>query len=461
MTFRLALVLSLLAAPALAENPPASDDMAAFEKDLDALFVHGGLTSDAVAARAGAASPTVRRKIAEVDAATAYAESAQMQLVPQTIVRAAYTRFSFLPSVTFPNPTGGPSFQIPFLQNSYLVPEGNVIVPLSDYIYRLPKLLKGAKVGEDAARANRRAAEVAAGADARVTYYEWVRARLEVLVAQRQLTQVQATLKQVRALAEVQRLSRADLLRVESQEAQAEQTLDQLNNQAALREEQLRLAIDARADEPLAIGEDIRQDLTAPGVAKLDELMHHAEERRFEFRALDEGIEAKELQRKAEHAGIYPKLNVFGVADYANPNPRVFPQAEEFKFTWSVGATLVWQLNDALYAKTNEHRYRAEADELRADRESLRRGTRIEVLAAMQAVQIAVHALATTQKGLIAAEEGYRVRKELLAAERATAVELVDSETDLTRARIAALDARVDLRVAIAQLAHAVGDDAK
>ncbi len=51
------------------------------------------------------------------------------------------------------------------------------------------------------------------------------------------------------------------------------------------------------------------------------------------------------------------------------------------------------------------------------------------------------------------------MRQELLAADRATAVELVDAETDLTRARIAALNARVDLRVALAQLRHAIGAD--
>src|SRR2546430_2663017 len=63
-----------------------------------------------------------------------------------------------------------------------------------------------------------------AGQDARLAYYEWVRARLQVLIADRQLTQVKATLGQVQAFADVHRLSRADLLRVESQEAQAEQT---------------------------------------------------------------------------------------------------------------------------------------------------------------------------------------------------------------------------------------------
>jgi outer membrane protein TolC len=60
---------------------------------------------------------------------------------------------------------------------------------------------------------------------------------------------------------------------------------------------------------------------------------------------------------------------------------------------------------------------------------------------------------------LISAEEGYRVRKELLNAERATAVELVDAQTTLTQARVAALNARIDLRVALSQLAHALGND--
>jgi outer membrane protein TolC len=139
----------------------------------------------------------------------------------------------------------------------------------------------------------------------------------------------------------------------------------------------------------------------------------------------------------------------------------VFPQQDAFKLTWSVGAQLTWTLNDALISRTTEHRLTAEANELRADHENLERGTRIEVLSAQQSVTVAQHALATSQKGLTSAEEAYRVRKELLNADRATAVELVDAETELTRSRIAALNARVDLRVARAQLDHALGNDTK
>jgi outer membrane protein len=286
-----------------------------------------------------------------------------------------------------------------------------------------------------------------------------LRAKLQVLVAQRQVVQVKTTLEQVRAQAEVQRISRADLFRVESQEADAEQTAAQLTNIAELREEQLRVMLQLPEGQPLAIGEDIRNDVTPPGIQKLDDMMTHVAEHRLDYLAIVEGIDARDKQKDAEYSGYVPKLSAFGVADYANPNQRVFPQVDKFTGTWAVGVQATWNLNDALTANVNQERLAAQANELRADQESFLRQTRIEVLQAQQNVQLAVHDLATTATGLKSAEESYRVRKELLAAERATAVELVDAETDLTRARIASLNARIDLRVAIAQLIHALGDD--
>ena len=448
-------------APKQQPAPPApqADDMAAFEKEIDALFAGGGLTADQAATRAVTASPTVRRRTAEIEVAIAQAQAAELARVPQVGGKASYTRLSPIDPISL-GPPGSP--QIEFLENSYVL-EGTVGLPLSDYLVRFPKLINAARLGAEVARTSKRASEVSAGQDARLAYYEWVRSQLQVLVARRQLTQVQTALTQFRALAEAQRVSRADLMRVESQAAQAEQVLDQLQNLAGLREEQLRLFIGAQSGEKLSVGEDIRKDLPGAGggSAPLDQLAATARSQRLEFKVLDTGIRAKELQREAERANLYPRLSAFAIADYARPNQRVFPQVDEFKFTWQAGVQLTWTLNDALISNTADRRYRAETNELRADRENLERGTRIELLAAQQAVALAQHALETSQKGLAAAEEGYRVRRALLAAERATAVELVDAETDLTRARITALNARVDLRVALAQLAHALGNDAK
>src|SRR5258706_9985229 len=124
MNARLSLLLiAAAAAPALAQpakQAPAKtaqpvDDMAAFEKDLDALFVTGGLTAEQAASRAGAVSPSVRRRVAEVEASIAQAEVVELARVPQIGGKASYTRNSYLRPISF-----GAGVSIPFLQNYYL-----------------------------------------------------------------------------------------------------------------------------------------------------------------------------------------------------------------------------------------------------------------------------------------------------------------------------------------------------
>jgi outer membrane protein TolC len=439
-------------------NQPQADALSAFEKELDTLFTQGGLTAEQAAARAPAASPSVRKSAAQIEAAIAQAEAAELVRIPRVGATATYTRLSSIDPIVFGAP--GMGAQIDFPTNSYGA-QAQVGVALSDYVLRYPKIIEAAKLGLEAARVSKRADEIGAGQDARLAYYEWVRSKLQVLIATRQLTQVRATLGQVRALAEAQRLSNADRMRVESQEAQAEQVLDQLRFLSELREEQLRLLIGAAPGEPLVVGEDIRGDLPAPAAQALEQLLATAKQQRLEFRALTIGIQAKEKQRESEHANQLPKLSAFATADYAKPNQRVFLEPDKFNFTWAAGLQLSWTLNDMLLSRTTERRIDAERRELMADRENLERGTRLAVLAAQQAVSLAQRAFATSQKGLAAAEESYRVRQALLAAQRGTAVELVDAETELTRARITALNARVDLRVALTQLSHALGNDVK
>jgi len=80
---------------------------------------------------------------------------------------------------------------------------------------------------------------------------------------------------------------------------------------------------------------------------------------------------------------------------------------------------------------------------------------------AVNAVGEARAALVSTAQGLVAAEESYRVRRSLFQNGRATSVELTDAETDLTRARLEAINARVDLRIALVRREHATGRDVK
>jgi outer membrane protein len=440
---------SVLAAPA----STAVSGTAAVDADIDALLKTGGLTASVAAARAAKASPEVRRRAADVDSAHAAATTVQLVNVPRVAGTLQYTRLS-----SFDSPAISPDFSFPVLLNSYSA-TAEVAVPLSDYVFRIPSLVAGARAALEAAKSSRQSTEVAVASDAKLAYYEWVRANLQKVVADRSVTQVEATVGQVRSLVEVQRASRADLLRVEAQLAQTKQAASQLAGVVALRAEVLRLAIGAGPDEQLTIGEDIRLDVDLPAAQAASALTDAALKRRLEVRILDAGIRAKEKQREAEKAGKLPRLSAFGQVNYANPNQRIVPSQEEFRLTWQVGLQLTWNLNDFLTSKASLEGFDAEVRGLEADRDRLSDGIRVELVAAATNLETARSAIDTTAQGLAAAEESYRVRKELLALERATAVELVDAESEVTRARIAALSARVDLRVALVQLARATGTD--
>lgn len=75
------------------------------------------------------------------------------------------------------------------------------------------------------------------------------------------------------------------------------------------------------------------------------------------------------------------------------------------------------------------------------------------------AVREADFGVSTSARGLQAAEESYRIRNALFRVGRATSVELLDAEGALTRARIEAVGARIEQRIARTRLAHALGRD--
>jgi len=58
---------------------------------------------------------------------------------------------------------------------------------------------------------------------------------------------------------------------------------------------------------------------------------------------------------------------------------------------------------------------------------------------------------------LAAAEEGHRVCTKLFAIGLATTLEVAEAETQLERARLGVVDARIERRIGEARLAYALG----
>jgi outer membrane protein TolC len=332
--------------------------------------------------------------------------------------------------------------------------EGTLTVPLSDYLLRVPHAAAAAK------RAARAAGETAAATgrdveiDGRNLYYDWVRARLQVTVSEQAVEQARGHLEDAKKAFAVGTSSKADVLQAESSLAQAELLLQRTLHLTELQEGRLRIAMHDTSGAPYAIGEDVLADQPA-AAQNAQALAAQALDRREELRALAFNADSLRARADLERAGMYPRLDLVAGAQYANPNPRAFPQEDKFSSSWDVTVQLSWTPSDipASRAAARENERRAEA--LVAQRNQAADGVRVEVLAAVQAVKDAQSSIETSAKNIVTAEEAYRVRRALYQNGRATSLELSDTELELTRARLENVNARVDLRVALARLERA------
>lgn len=459
------------AAPA-ATPAPGAPAAAGFAELFGAELGAGGLTSDDAARHALRSSPSVQARQAELAAAAAEVDRATLAYVPVTTVTARYARLSDVGGGSLGNlvmapgaPPGplGPGATLVNVPLRLESPENQVtfqaslLVPVSDYFLRVAPAREAATLSRDAAKESVEVARQRGVADARIAYYAWVRARLGVVVAEKAAEQARAHLGDVKAALSAGTASQADLLRLESQIARSELLVTASRNLSLLAEEQLKTQMHLTSTVPLRIGEDIRVAEPSEPLPPIGKLWEEALARRPELAAFDRGQSAKERAVSVERAGYGPRLDLFANAQYSNPNPRVFPARDEFEPSWDAGAQLTWTLSDVPAAAARVRSAEARTAANRSDRTLLVDRIRLEVLSARQAIEEARAALDSTARGLAAAEESYRTRHLLFQNGRATAVELIDAETDLTRARLEALGARIDGRAAEVRLAYATG----
>lgn len=439
------------------------------------------LGADEVARRAESTSADLEARRAEIAAAGAQVDQALVAFAPRLGLVARYTRLSDIEApplgtlVVAPGQPEGPlpagaqlanvTSRFPVYLNQATF-AATLSVPLSDYLLRLVQAKGAAEGNERSAKLAHEAARLRVRSEAKLAYYGFVRAKLSLPVAEQALASANAHLEDAKHAFEAGGASKADVLRVESQVAQAEQLVLRTRNLVKVTEAQLGTVIHDPEGTSYEVAEDLERapelPALAPGSAEATvtpALVEEAYTSRAEVSALLESTRSLDRQASAVRAGAYPRIDLVGDVTAANPNPRYIPQQPQFLTTWSAGAQLSWTPNDTFSALASARAVDAKKAQADAEAKRLRDAVRLEVSQAVEAVENARGALETTKKGLAAAEEGYRVRRSLFQSGRATSAELTDSETELTRARLDALGAKVDARVAEVRFAHATGRD--
>jgi outer membrane protein len=468
-----------LAPGAAGPEAPVGKVTQALQQKLEAMMRGNGLTADEVAKRAVQNSHQLTAKRRAIDSADASVDQAKASFYPALTLSARYTRLSDIdtpnlgtlaapPPGTPPGPVdldATPLFAVPLsfptILNNY-VAQAQLSVPLSDYLLRTSRAIKGASRVKNASEIDERLTKLSVARDAKVAYYQWIRVQGFAFIGAQSVEQAKGHLADSNNAFQAGLISKADVLRAQSSVKSAELFEERANSNVQLATLRLRVLMKDPPGKQYDVGENILAPVQAmPAILSEEAAYREATQQRLELKLLRENEAALRDQAAVTSAANYPRLDAQASAQYSNPNPRYFPQEDKFHGTWDASIVLSWTPTGIFGTQAGTRAIEARAAELVAQRQALLDGLQLEVAQALSAERDARFAVTVSQQGLASADEGYRVRRELFRSGRATLVEVTDAETELTRARLELVNAHVDLRIAQVELSHVLGRDAK
>ena len=422
----------------------------------EVLGQSGGLTARDAGRRAAETSVQANVERANVQIAENDRSRVIWENLPRLTLTAQYTRLS---PIHTPAIAGQPEPFPPPPLNNYLV-SANLNVPFTEYLLRLASALRGVGEKEQAAALTERATRTGASASAMLSYYDWVRARLQRVVTEQAVDQAKAQLRRVEALHTAGRAAEADVLQARAFQADAELSLSQADTLQAIGEQRLRTALHAPPEERLSVGENVLAAFPGAEEAKsLDDLYREAESQRLELQAFDKGSAALDRLHSVEKTRALPRLEGFGTVSYLNPNPRTFPQESQWGKAWQVGLALNWSTADLGTSGSSAEAARLQRVQLLEQRALALEGMRLDIASAYRALAQARLNVVTAEQGERAAVSAAEARARLAEQGLATELELMQAQTAQLQARLNLINAHIGLRVARVQLDHALGRD--
>jgi outer membrane protein len=316
-------------------------------------------------------------------------------------------------------------------------------------------LVRAARAERDAAGADLLAVRADLRLEITRAFWALVTAREAEQVLDRSVESLDAHVRDVRARLDQGLVPPNEVLSAEAQRARERVLAIEARNTRGSVEADLGRLIGEASGRPI-----VPQVPSGAASVKADDLaalLEQARKSRPERQAFEERAAASRARATAASAAARPQVGINGGYDYARPNPRIFPRADDWEDSWDISVNLSWSLWDG-----GRHRAeRAQADagtravEARAG--EFDRQLALEVRQRWLDMDSSQAAIDAAAEGLRAAVEARRVLRERFAVGVATSTEVLDAETAVLQAELDHTRAVSNARLAYARLNRAVG----
>jgi outer membrane protein len=325
-----------------------------------------------------------------------------------------------------------------------------VAQPLSGLLV-LNRLINLERNGREAARADQARARLDTAQRVAEAYLRSLQAEAQRAVSTKSVSQVEAQLAQAQILERGGVLGRVDVLRLSSARDNARQGALRAETGARVAASALALAMDLPPSTPLQTIDDLPDPPPAPSPAEEEEVRAALRDRP-EITAAEQRAQQAQAGRGVAAAALLP--NILAVGSYQHTEGQATFQPKNALY---VGATLSWDVWDwgKNWNGVKEAEHKAAQAAIAAD--MLRDQIAFEVQRRLVETRTLYQTLDAARSAQQAAEEAHRIQSVRYAAGAATTTDVLDAETDVTRARSGYAQARYDYYLSQAGLARAVG----
>ena len=273
-----------------------------------------------------------------------------------------------------------------------------------------------------------------------------------VEVAQTRLTAENEQVRVTQAKVSTGRSAPVDLLREQAEQADAQQALLAIQNEASLALVSLKTALGVSQESTFTLS-DTLDGLSGAGVslpATLQDALRQAEVRRPELASAKKQVEAAE-------AGVSTAKGVYSPQIYGVAMGDAMAGQGVGRVGYTVGLTASLPLYDGGQRRADVDGAKARLDRARADGLQVRQTVDQQVATAWLTLQTATAMVQESITGINAAQESYRLADLRYNAGKSVTAERLDALSALTHAEGTVAQAKTSQLIAQAKLAAAVG----
>ncbi len=368
---------------------------------------------------------------------------------PQLRSDAFYLRFEDPPSLAL---APGASFS-PIATNGYLLQIG-VLQPLYTG-GRVGAAVQAAEWAGRAASAASQQAEVEVTAAVAHAFDAALLGEELLEVAEEAVRVLRSAVEVAMVQYETGVVARLDVLRAQTRLTAAEQEARAAAAAAVRARERLALAIGldpARAPQPAGV---LRPADVPFGPADAAPLAARARQMRPDVRALGAAVEAAAAQERGARSALRPNLSLYAAGLAARP--ELLTGEERLSTDLVAGLMLSWPLFDFGRAGGEADAARAEATRLEAEARGLADAAVAEVRAALRDLERGQLDIAGSLENVTRSERALEIARDRYGAGVGIQLEVLDAQSELSRARASVLRTIHDHRSAAIELRRAIG----